>query len=281
MDSRDEQPAQSSRSSLPNSRVMSSRHVHHSRDDDDFEREADEERELRRQRRMRRDSRRREGLTGRDEAVERWRAGGGAGYGERRGRDEVEDESEASEDEIESDSETGEESSLLGSSRGRGRRRARDDDLELGESAPPSRRWHSRVISPEPNARPPQPSHASRPPPPSSTRRPINIDFRFPTSFSHSGLPSYPHNQYLPLRLLSPSTDPNSPEVRRQAELREEEAAWRRNNRHHSARRDHVDADGEENLLFPALLACVLVLVPVLVITVVLGAVFTAAKVDA
>lgn len=142
--------------------------------------------------------------------------------------------------------------------------------------SPPLDQYKPRLPRAEPYARPPSPIRA-----PPSSRRPINIDFRFPTSFSHSGLPSYPHNQYLPLRLLSPSTDPNSPEARRQAELREEEAAWRRNNRHHSARRDHVNADGEENLLFPALLACVLVLVPVLIITVVLGAVFTAAKVDA
>ncbi|BGP22332.1 hypothetical protein JCM10295v2_001211 [Rhodotorula toruloides] len=120
---------------------------------------------------------------------------------------------------------------------------------------------------------------ARRPPPPQS-RRPINIDFRFPTCFSHSGLPSYPHNQYLPLRLLSPSADPNSPEARDQADLREEEAAWWRNNQHYE-RRDHVEEGGDENLVFPALLAFVLVLVPVLVITVVLGAVFTAAKVDA
>lgn len=106
----------------------------------------------------------------------------------------------------------------------------------------------------------------------------MNVDFRFPTSFSSSGLPSYPHNQYLPLRLLKPST--NSAENTHEAELRTEEAAWRRNSRHHE-RRDHVDAGGDENLIFPALLAFVLVLLPVLVITLVLGGVFTAAKVNA
>lgn len=151
MDSSDERPAQTSRqhrSSLPNSRLQLSRHDHRRLDDDEFEREVEEERELRRQRRIRRDSQRRAGLTGRDEAVEQWREGRGAVHGARRGSDEVGDESEDTEGEDESDSETGEGSSLLGSSRGRGRRRARDDDLELGESAPPSRRWDNRVISP-------------------------------------------------------------------------------------------------------------------------------------
>ncbi|PRQ73300.1 hypothetical protein AAT19DRAFT_16053 [Rhodotorula toruloides] len=110
--------------------------------------------------------------------------------------------------------------------------------------------------------------------PPSRNRNHLHSPERHPRPAARS-------TQYLPLRLLSPTIDPNSPEARHQAELREEEAGWRRNNRHQSVRRDHVDEDGEENLVFPALLACVLVLVPVLVVTVVLGAVFTAAKVDA
>ncbi|GAA6052387.1 hypothetical protein NBRC10513_006705 [Rhodotorula toruloides] len=299
-DAHPSRPSRRHRSSSPTGPAPSSRHVQRLPSDGEYqlERELEDERELRRQRRMRRDSRRREESVGRGlEAVERWREDRGAGYRERRGRDKVDERSEDSEDEEESDSETGEGSSLLGSSRGRGRRRSRDDDLEFGESAPPSRSWNSRARSPgvfrrsvsppldQIHPRLPSAKPQSQPPPlaraPPSSRRPINVDFRFPTSFSHSGLPSYPHSQYLPLRLLSPTIDPNSPEARHQAELREEEAGWRRNNRHQSVRRDHVDEDGEENLVFPALLACVLVLVPVLVVTVVLGAVFTAAKVDA
>lgn len=114
---------------------------------DTFEREAEEERELRRQRRRRRESRRRGEPEHSPEAESRrqhrlpsddmWKALSGAtGVREDTTGDE------------ESDSEAGEGSSLLGSSRGRGRRRSRERDLELGESASSLGRSANRLGSP-------------------------------------------------------------------------------------------------------------------------------------
>ncbi|TNY17498.1 hypothetical protein DMC30DRAFT_405644 [Rhodotorula diobovata] len=135
----------------------------------------------------------------------------------------------------------------------------------------PSSTVHLQAASSAEASSPHRPFPSTRHSPPTllphKPKRPINVNFRFPTSFSSSGLPHYSRNQYLPLRLL----DGNDQDTGRD----EQDAAEQGRLSIVSRSSRHVEADGGDNVLFPSLLAFAAVLLPVLVICLVLGAIFT------
>lgn len=95
-------------------------------------------------------------------------------------------------------------------------------------------------------------------------RKPPNVDFRFPVDFNSSGLPHFSHNHYLPARLQKCSE--------RDLELRvyEEEVG-----REQDMVLEHSRAaEGGDNIVFAAVLAFLLVVLPALVICGILGAIF-------
>ncbi|GAA5841689.1 hypothetical protein JCM9279_000731 [Rhodotorula babjevae] len=114
-------------------------------------------------------------------------------------------------------------------------------------------------------------STSKRAPPPSllphKAKRPINVDFRLLSDFNSSGLPHYPRNQYLPLRLLADDDARECPDAQGAAEEGRLVVTRRPFHRH--------EADGGDNILFPALLSFAVVLLPILVLCLVLGTIFS------
>ncbi|GAA5918605.1 hypothetical protein JCM1841_002271 [Sporobolomyces salmonicolor] len=123
---------------------------------------------------------------------------------------------------------------------------------------PPTRippRSRSLSVPSPTNHRPKRPQRPKRPKP--------NINFHFPSSWDASGLPrSSTHNPYLPSRLqqASSSTSPHQTDDWEQGFAR--------------PRRPGEDANNDENILFPALLSLLPVLVPIMVLALMLGAIF-------
>ncbi|GAA5826351.1 hypothetical protein JCM11251_007265 [Rhodosporidiobolus azoricus] len=107
---------------------------------------------------------------------------------------------------------------------------------------------------------------------PHKPRPEIDINFRFPTSFGSDGLPSYPHNQYLPLHSLeSPADEEERLEHNR---LSERQSGFHR-------RRPNSESSGSSGgILFPLLLSFGLILIPILILSAVLGGIFAVTKVQ-
>ncbi|GAA5906538.1 hypothetical protein JCM8208_000474 [Rhodotorula glutinis] len=109
------------------------------------------------------------------------------------------------------------------------------------------------------------------PPPsllPHKAKRPIDVDFPLPSDFNSSGLPHFPRNQYLPLRLLA-DDDGSSERPDAQGAAEEGRLVVVHRPRHRR------EVDGGDNILFPALLSFAVVLLPILVLCLVLGTVFS------
>ncbi|GAA5905046.1 hypothetical protein JCM5296_000460 [Sporobolomyces johnsonii] len=136
----------------------------------------------------------------------------------------------------------------------------------------PSRQHHHHRHPPSPI-----PPHSRSPSLPSPShhrpKRPKpNVNFHFPSSWDASGLPRFSTpNPYLPARLqqASPSHSPH-----RRTDDWEQRFA-----RPHRPYGD--DANDDENILFPALLSLLLVIVPIMVLALMLGAIFKLAGVNA
>ncbi|GAA5875286.1 hypothetical protein JCM1840_001919 [Sporobolomyces johnsonii] len=180
----------------------------------------------------------------------------------------------------------------------RGRRHASEDDVRMAsgdEDRPDQERGHTlhrlaqhaaaRLTGKAPSRQhhhhrdppSPVPPHARSPSLPSPShhrpKRPKpNINFHFPSSWDASGLPRFStHNPYLPARLqqASPSHSPH----RRTDDW---EQRFARPHRPYGE-----DANDDENILFPALLSLLLVIVPIMVLALMLGAIFKLAGVNA
>ncbi|GAA5862571.1 hypothetical protein JCM8547_002109 [Rhodosporidiobolus lusitaniae] len=113
----------------------------------------------------------------------------------------------------------------------------------------------------------------------------LNIDFKLPSSFTRDGLPlSGKKNQYLPLHLqdLDDDSPPATPHHRhtRHPSRGSEEISYRQRVRR-ATRRNREEEDGGDGLMFPILLSFLLILLPVLVLTGVLGVVFSTAGINA
>jgi len=164
----------------------------------------------------------------------------------------------------------------------RGRSPTRQRRLSISLSPSPSR---SRSSSPRPRSHSPDHSdsssisqnfhHQHRLLP---SLRPfhspkIKVDFKFPSSFNSTGLPTVEKNRYLPLRLQDTDSRPEHLSAH-QREILEAGRHWR-----HRSRRRNSSGDGEGESegggpMFPCLLATVLVILPILLLSVVLGIIF-------
>ncbi|BGP45353.1 hypothetical protein JCM10450v2_001171 [Rhodotorula kratochvilovae] len=132
-------------------------------------------------------------------------------------------------------------------------------------NAPPPR----LSVSPRPASPPPDPASWYSPSSllPHKPKKKININFEFPSHFNSAGLPQFAHNQYLPLRLME-DQPPYHDDQHNAAEEGRLTVVRRPYRRHQE--------DGGDNVLFPTLLSLAVVLLPVLVMCLVLGAIFAA-----
>lgn len=113
-------------------------------------------------------------------------------------------------------------------------------------------------------------------------RHAVNVDFEFPRWFGSSGLPHYPSNRYLPLRLHVDADHDESRhlDARHREELELEREESRRTDEYYSRRRRRTAGLGrgeeqEEVAIggpgFPCLVAFILVVFPIAILCVVLG----------
>ncbi|GAA5912859.1 hypothetical protein JCM6882_009498 [Rhodosporidiobolus microsporus] len=120
------------------------------------------------------------------------------------------------------------------------------------------------------------PGPPSSPPPGLLPRKPrpkININFRFPTSFGSDGLPTFSHNQYLPLRSLASPAD--------EAHHAHQERLVEAQSRYRRRRQSNESSHSSGGILFPLLLTFLLILIPILLLSAVLGSILAATSLSA
>ncbi|GAA5959116.1 hypothetical protein JCM3765_006346 [Sporobolomyces pararoseus] len=106
----------------------------------------------------------------------------------------------------------------------------------------------------------------------------IKVDFKFPSSFNSTGLPNYPQNKYLPRRLQEQVSERQHLSAQ-QREVIEAGKHWRRARRRNRNSRGGEGEAEQGGPMFPCLLAAVLVVLPIALLSVVLGLVFRFAEV--